>query len=80
VYQPRHEDARTATRGHALSFDVGECQAAAGQDDCPQFSRLVGSRIAVANAELRIPLFGTRELGLFEAPFLPIVPGWQGAD
>jgi WD40 repeat protein len=62
----------TLVRGYdALSFDVGECQAAAGQDDCPQFSRLVGSRIAVANAELRIPLFGTREFGLFEPPFFP---------
>ena len=38
---------------------------------CPEFDRLVGSRIAVANAELRVPLFGTEEYGLLGAAFLP---------
>jgi Tol biopolymer transport system component len=33
--------------------------------------RLYGSRVAVANAELRFPLFGTREFGLLDFPFLP---------
>jgi outer membrane protein assembly factor BamA len=39
---------------------------------CPEFDRLVGSRIAVASAELRIPLFGPRPLALIPASFLPI--------
>ena len=39
------------------SFENGEC---GNQPDgsCPVFDRLVGSRIAVANAELRFPLWG----------------------
>lgn len=32
---------------------------------------LVGSRTALASAELRVPLFGTRDLGLIKLPFLP---------
>lgn len=62
----------TLIRGYdAMSFDVSECRAAPSGDECPQFSRLVGSRLAVANVELRIPLFGTREFGLIALPFLP---------
>ena len=54
------------------SFDVSECQASPGSDDdCPQFTRLGGSRIAVANVELRIPLFGTQQFGLIPLSFLP---------
>ncbi len=54
------------------SFDVSECEAAPGApDDCPQFSRLAGSRIAAANVELRIPLFGTEQFGLIPLSFLP---------
>ena len=39
---------------------------------CPQFDRLVGSRLALANAELRIPLFGTSGFGLIASPLPPI--------
>ncbi|MGQ0766035.1 MAG: peptidase S9 [Gemmatimonadota bacterium] len=53
-------------------FDVTECVPAAGSDDeCPQFNRLSGSRVAVFNAELRIPLFGTERFGLIPLSFLP---------
>ena len=59
-------------RGYdANSFDPGECSRTP-EDDCPEFNRLIGSRVAVVNAELRIPLFGTPELGIFETRFLPI--------
>lgn len=60
-------------RGYdANSFSVDECEVVPGtQDACPQFSRLNGSRIAVANFELRIPLFGTDRFGLINLPFLP---------
>lgn len=58
------------------SFDVSECtDVQPGQEgvgNCPEFDRLIGSRIAVANAEFRIPLFGVEELGLFSVPFLPL--------
>jgi len=60
-------------RGYsAESFDGTECtSAAAGSNNCPTFDRLIGSRLAVANLELRVPLFGTREFGLINLPFLP---------
>ena len=38
---------------------------------CPVFDRLFGSKVAVVNAELRIPLFGTEGFGLINFPFLP---------
>ena len=39
------------------SFDAGECGAQIN-GSCPAFDRLMGSRMAVANAELRFPLWG----------------------
>jgi hypothetical protein len=60
-------------RGYAVeSFEPGECTPVAGTNRCPEFDRLIGSRIGVFNLELRIPLFGTPELGLFTTRFLPI--------
>ncbi|HEY0971964.1 MAG TPA: basic secretory protein-like protein [Gemmatimonadales bacterium] len=55
------------------SFDASECQAGSDPSPggCPVFDRLFGSRIAIANAELRVPLFGTADFGLFNLPFLP---------
>jgi Tol biopolymer transport system component len=45
-------------RGYELgSFSVDECAAEAGSD-CPVFDRLLGSRVAVANLELRVPPIG----------------------
>jgi len=38
---------------------------------CPVFDRLFGSKVAVANAEIRIPLFGVEGFGLVNFPFLP---------
>jgi dipeptidyl aminopeptidase/acylaminoacyl peptidase len=39
---------------------------------CPIFARTLGSRMAVLNAELRIPLFGTESFGLFRTSFAPV--------
>lgn len=51
------------------SFGVHECGGEAGR--CPVFDRLFGSRMAVANAELRLPLFGA--LGVVPSPnVLPV--------
>lgn len=60
-------------RGYAAnSFTPAECGVAAeGTGACPIFDQLVGSRIAVANAELRIPLFGI--LGVIHTPRVPPV-------
>ena len=53
-------------RGYNIeSFETSECTQVPGDaQGCPEFDRLVGSRLAIANLELRIPLFGTREFGL----------------
>jgi hypothetical protein len=39
------------------SFEAGECGAQVN-GSCPAFDRLIGSRVAIANAELRFPLWG----------------------
>ncbi len=52
-----------------------ECQTAAGTTGCAVLDQLIGSRIAVANAELRFPLTRSLVLG-----FLPIgLPPIEGA-
>jgi Tol biopolymer transport system component len=58
-------------RGYSVSdFSNDECFG--GNGDCPQFDRLLGSRMAVTNAELRIPVFGNEDLGLLNFPYLPL--------
>jgi hypothetical protein len=63
----------TLIRGYELD-DIGpsECTAVPGDTSaCPEFDRLVGSRLAVANLEVRVPLLGVEGYGLIRAPFLP---------
>jgi hypothetical protein len=58
-------------RGYEIqSLDASECVAATAST-CPVFDQLVGSRIAVASAELRVPLFGVFSRRTFYGP-LPI--------
>ncbi|HUE76461.1 MAG TPA: hypothetical protein VMM83_00840 [Longimicrobiales bacterium] len=58
----------TFIRGYAReSWEANECQ----DPNCAVFARLLGSRIAVANLELRVPLIGVPEFGLINFPFLP---------
>jgi hypothetical protein len=58
-------------RGYAPeSFDGSECSR--GASDCPEFDRLIGSRIAVASLEVRIPLLGPEGFGLIPFNFLPL--------
>lgn len=58
-------------RGYdAGSFSIAEIRA-----DTSIFDRLLGSKIAVANAELRFPLFGVAHLGSGYYGFLPIEAG-----
>jgi outer membrane protein assembly factor BamA len=58
-------------RGYHLgSFSTSECHPAASDPNgCPVFDQLLGSRIVVGNAELRLPLFGALGIG----------PGYYGA-
>jgi Tol biopolymer transport system component len=53
------------------SIDAVECGTDNPAASCPVFDRLVGTRLALASLEVRAPLFGTREFGLINAPFLP---------
>jgi outer membrane protein assembly factor BamA len=67
----------TLVRGYSYdSFDSSDCRPDAGgslgNSACPQFDRLLGSRVGVANVEFRIPLFGARGLGVFETAFPPL--------
>lgn len=60
-------------RGYsAESFDPVECTTSQSNPNaCPEFDRLVGSRLLAASAELRIPVLGTDRLGLIRSP-LPV--------
>ena len=69
---PLYVGYESLVRGYAVeSFNLNECTPVADPEACPEFDRLVGSRIAVASAELRIPLFGTEQYGLIDFSFLP---------
>jgi hypothetical protein len=60
-------------RGYSVgSFDQNECGVATANGSCPAFDRLLGSRLAVTSFEIRIPVFGVPEYGLFNVPFLPL--------
>jgi Omp85 superfamily domain len=60
-------------RGYSVgSFSQSECGTASGISTCPAFDRLLGSKLAVANFEIRIPVFGVPEYGLLNVPFLPL--------
>ena len=61
-------------RGYAReSLDVEkECPASTSFTQCEAFGRLYGTRLVSASAELRIPLLGVPELGVFNFPYLPV--------
>ncbi|HET6568324.1 MAG TPA: peptidase S9, partial [Rhodothermales bacterium] len=50
------------------SFDVSECRTING---CAVLDRVIGSSVAVASMELRLPFLGTRDFGLINFPYLP---------
>ncbi|MFV1986515.1 MAG: BamA/TamA family outer membrane protein [Gemmatimonadota bacterium] len=60
-------------RGYASgSLRISECTSpggATGFFTCPEFDELLGSRLAVANVELRLPLIGG--IGVIHAPGVP---------
>jgi Tol biopolymer transport system component len=62
----------TLVRGYMPShYSARECDGDVNNGDCPRFDRLFGSRIAVANTELRLPLLGTKDFGLVSFRYLP---------
>jgi hypothetical protein len=90
VLSPLFLGYETFVRGYAReSFETEECRPVNPEESaCPAFDRLLGSRLAVANLEFRIPLIGVPEFGLLTFPFLPteISPfidagvAWSGGD
>jgi hypothetical protein len=57
-------------RGYDVnSINSNEC-IASGTSSCPVFDRLIGSKMAVANMELRIPVLGSDQFGLINFPYL----------
>lgn len=59
----------TLVRGYgSSSFSVSECDPNAAPF-CPVYDQLFGSRIAMASAEARVPVFGAR--GIVESPSVP---------
>jgi surface antigen Omp85-like protein len=64
----------TLVRGYESgSFSAAECTDSGDLiRTCPEFDRLTGSKIAVMNAEFRVPLFGAEEFGILGAGFLPV--------
>ncbi|RMH12018.1 MAG: hypothetical protein D6701_14060 [Gemmatimonadetes bacterium] len=85
VIRPFFLGFETLVRGYAIeSFRSGECTTStftaggldpgdpfASTSPCAEFDRLLGHRIGVANAELRVPFLGTERFGLVNFPFLP---------
>lgn len=53
------------------SFDLTECTDRGPNGECREINRLIGSKMAVVNAEMRIPLFGTSQFGLINFPYFP---------
>ncbi len=54
-------------------FRRSECTSGTSDaNDCPEFSRLNGSRIGVMNVELRVPLLGSEQFGLIDFPYFPL--------
>ncbi|HXH37747.1 MAG TPA: BamA/TamA family outer membrane protein [Thermoanaerobaculia bacterium] len=52
------------------SIGLDECVQTPGSTSCPVFDRLIGSKIGVANAEVRVPVFGNKQFGLMSG-FIP---------
>ena len=63
--QPLFLGQGSLVRGYSYgSFDGSECNPVPSDPGgCPVFDQLLGSRVVVANAELRIPLFGALGIG-----------------
>jgi len=60
-------------RGYAFrSFNGNECtEDPNNPGSCPEFDRLLGSKMAVGKIEFRVPLIGNDQFGLLPIPFLP---------
>jgi Tol biopolymer transport system component len=73
LLQPFFLGWETFVRGYSgYSFEPRlECRDAGDVSACPAFDRLFGQRLGVAGTELRVPLIGTDQLGVFSFGFIP---------
>jgi outer membrane protein assembly factor BamA len=62
---------QTLIRGYTLS-SIDLNQSTDEGKTVPALDRLLGSRIAVINTELRIPIIGTDRFGLINFPYVPL--------
>jgi hypothetical protein len=80
---PMFVGAGTLVRGYtAESLADMECRRSTAITGCAAFEQLLGSRMAVANVEYRLPLdrVGVRGLGLEIAPFVDAGLAWRAGD
>jgi Tol biopolymer transport system component len=72
---PLYLGQETLIRGYdANDFGPDECtpsNSASAVTGCAEVDRLLGSKLGVANFEMRFPLLGVREFGLINFPYLP---------
>jgi hypothetical protein len=60
-------------RGYSVgSFDASECTQTGNTQQCPEYDRLIGTKLGVFNLELRIPVLGNEQFGLVNFPYLPV--------
>ena len=53
------------------SFHGSECTVTP-TSGCAEFDRLIGSKIALGSFEVRVPLLGTEDFGIFANPYFPV--------
>ena len=83
VVAPLFVGTGTLVRGYtAESIAWEECARSVSLERCPAFDRLLGSRMAVANAEYRLPLdrLGVGGVALEVAPFVDAGLAWRAGD
>jgi outer membrane protein assembly factor BamA len=85
---PMYLGYQTLIRGYPQGSFIPQLECPINEQRCPAFDRLLGSRIAVANAELRFPLLGALGVGsgyygglpLELAFFADAGVAWTGTD
>lgn len=60
-------------RGYSFSsiFEEPQCSSGLQPGSCDVLGRLLGTRMGIASAEVRLPFLGTDQLGLLNFPYLP---------
>ena len=54
------------------SFDITERSNSANPYSFPEIDRLLGSKVAIFNLEVRLPVLGNEQFGLINFPLIPL--------